>query len=273
MINVFQPSLGEQEAEAVLQVAEENWLGPGKQVQAFVASFADHIGVQPSELIAITSCTEGLFQILSAITFSPGDQVVMPTISFIGAAHAARSAGAEVVLCDVDPRTLNPCVEHIESRMTCRTKAIVLLHYGGDPGHIREIAAMARHKRVLLIEDAACAVGSSVDGQSVGTFGDIAAWSFDAMKILVTGDGGMIRLASPDLHHRVRLACYFGLAQSGIAKSTLSERWWEIEPLAVGRLALMNDLNASIGRVQLEPIANVSCTACFSGTGLRSSSW
>ena len=107
----------------------------------------------------MTSCTEGLFQAVAALGLSPGDAVILPTISFIGAAHAVRASGADVVLCDVDPITLNPTVEHVERAIAPEAKAVLILHYGGVPSHVARIADLAARRSLLLIEDARVLAG------------------------------------------------------------------------------------------------------------------
>src|SRR5437899_10063737 len=114
MINLFQPSAGEAELEAIRAVFASSWLGMGDRVREFERAFGEYINRPAAEVYAVSSCTEGLFHALAALDLGPGDDVILPTVSFIGAAHAVRSTGARVVLCDVDAGTLNPTVEQIE---------------------------------------------------------------------------------------------------------------------------------------------------------------
>lgn len=254
MINLFQPSTGDAELEAIREVLRSNWLGPGERVERFESAFADHIAQPRNEFLSVSSCTEGLFQAVAALGIGPGDEVILPTVSFLGAAHAVRCAGARVALCDVDSRTLNPEVEHVERAMSSSTRAVLLLHYGGDPGSVGEIAELAEARGVLLIEDAACGLGSSVAGRACGTLGDVGVWSFDAVKLLTTGDGGMIRCRDPELAERIRRNIRLGVGSSGLQRRGGSARWWEIDPASTGRRAAMNDIAAAIGLVQLERV-------------------
>lgn len=253
MLNVFQPSLGDEELEAVRAVFAGNWLGHGPRTRAFEAEFAEHLGVPPEGVVFINSATSGLFLAAELLDLGPADDVVLPSISFVGAANAISATGARPVFCDVDPRTLNPSVAHLEAVLTPRTKAVFLLHYGGYPGDVVEIAAFCRRRGVLLVEDAACAVSSSVDGVRCGAFGDIAMWSFDAMKVLVTGDGGMLYVRDPELALRAHRLAYHGLAHaSGMSASRkVPTRWWELDVQDFGRRVVGNDLTAAIGSVQL----------------------
>lgn len=255
MINVFQPSLGDAELAAIRDVFESNWIGKGSRVAAFEAAFASHLRSGPENVLSVTSCTEGLFQSVAALGLGKGDDVVMPTVGFVGAANAVFGAGARAVFCDVDPRHLNPDVAHIEAALTPDTRAVMILHYGGVPHALDDIAAFCRERGLHLIEDCACSVASSWNGQPCGTFGDVAVWSFDSMKILVTGDGGMIWARDPDLAARLRNSIMLGLdTESGLSSD--SERWWEFSVSNFGRRAIMNDVTGAIGLVQIDRLAD-----------------
>ncbi|MCE7082463.1 DegT/DnrJ/EryC1/StrS aminotransferase family protein [Streptomyces sp. ST2-7A] len=252
MINVFQPSLGEEEVEAVARVFADNWLGHGPRTKLFEEEFAAHIDVPAERLVFINSATSGLFLTAELLGLGPEDDVVLPSTSFVAASNAIASTGARPVFCDVDPRTLNPVVEQVESALTPRTKAVVLLHYGGYPGDVAAVAALCRERGIKLVEDAACAVASRADGTACGAFGDLAMWSFDSMKILVTGDGGMLYAREEALARKARLLAYHGLDQeSGFTTAGRSQRWWEPNVRAFGRRVIGNDIAAAIGSVQL----------------------
>lgn len=261
MINVFQPSLGEEELVAVSEVFKSNWLAKGKKVEEFESKFAAYQGVLPTQMVSTTCATEGLFSILEILNLSPEDEVIMPSIGFVATASATFNVGAKAVFCDVDPRTLNSSVEDIKAVMTDKTKVVLINHYGGYPAEIDKIADFCKENKLILIEDAACAIGSSVNGKKVGTFGDFAVWSFDSMKILVTADGGMIYCKDEEMAKKMREHLYLGLmegAKSGLEKSkSTKDRWWEYEISQYGRRAIMNDVTASIGLVQLSKLEDV----------------
>ncbi|GLW89884.1 DegT/DnrJ/EryC1/StrS family aminotransferase [Actinokineospora globicatena] len=252
MINLHQPDLGQDELVAVAEVFADNWPGHGPRSAAFEAAFAEHLAVDPDLVVFLNSATAGLFLACELLDLAPGDEVVLPSISFVAAANAVVRAGARPVFCDVDPRTLNPTAQDIASVLTGRTRAVVVLHYGGAPGDIEAISVLCRERGVELVEDAACAVGSSVRGRLCGTFGDLGVWSFDAMKVMVTGDGGMLRAKTPDQARRARRLAYHGLDKSGaFAAARESARWWEVDPAEPGHRFLGNDLAAALGMVQL----------------------
>jgi dTDP-4-amino-4,6-dideoxygalactose transaminase len=255
MIRVFQPTLGRAELDAIAEVFADQWPGAGPRVKAFEKAFADYVGVGRDQMIAVTSCTEGLFQSVAAFDLGASSEVIMPTISFIGAAHAVRAVGAGLRLVDVDPLTLNPSPEHLERALTSRTRGIIVLHFGGRLQAIREIADLAKSRGIFLIEDAACALGGRQGGVSYGAFGDIGIWSFDAMKLLVTGDGGMIRVADEALRERIFNGVNLGGVTPGLeAAANRKTRWWEVNPKTWGRMSFMNDLTAAVGLVQLQHV-------------------
>jgi dTDP-4-amino-4,6-dideoxygalactose transaminase len=255
LIRIFQPTLGEDELSAIAEVFADNWPGPGPRLKAFEKAFAAYIGAESDQMIGVTSCTEGLFQVVAALEPGPSTEIILPSISFIGAAHAVRASGARLRLADVDPLTLNPRPEHIEKALTAQTKAILLLHFGGRLDWIQDIAKLAKARNVVLIEDSACALGGRCNGDSYGTFGDIAVWSFDSMKLLSTGDGGMIRIGDDALRRRVFDRVTLGGVRPGLEGAASSRaRWWELNPVCLGRWSSMNDLEAAIGLVQLRRI-------------------
>jgi len=253
MINVFQPSLGEQELAAVREVFESNWVGRGAKANEFEAGFARHIGVGREHLTSVNSCTEATFIAMELAGVGPDSEVVLPTVSFVGAGNAVASRAARPVFCDVDPRTLNPTVADIEAVLTPRTKAVLILHYGGYPGEVAQIAALCRDRGILLIEDAAIAISSRIDGRACGTFGDMGVWSFDHGKIVVTVDGGMLYVRDPDLAARAPKLAYFGLEQTSGYDQALRARtrWWDFEISSFSRRSVTNDVLAAVGSVQL----------------------
>ncbi|HTN70943.1 MAG TPA: DegT/DnrJ/EryC1/StrS family aminotransferase [Methylomirabilota bacterium] len=255
MINVFEPALRAEELEAVKKVFESNWVGKGRVTDQFEAQFAGFLGVERNLIRSVSCCTEGLFQAMAMIGAAPGDEVILPTISFVGAANAVAAYGARPVFCDVDPRTLNPTAELMEGKITRRTKAVMILHYGGVPCDMDAISELVRERGLALVEDNACSVASRYRGKACGTFGDFGSWSFDAMKILVTGDGGMIFCKSPERAQQAEELVYLGLlSKSGFSTSN-EGRWWEFEIGSFGRRAIMNDISSAIGLEQLKKLS------------------
>ncbi|MBQ1080611.1 DegT/DnrJ/EryC1/StrS aminotransferase family protein [Nocardiopsis sp. B62] len=253
MINVFQPSFGDEELAAVREVLESRWVGHGPRVKDFEEAFARHLGVSTSNVVSADTCTTAAFTVMELLGLGPGDEVVMPSIGFVGIANAVAARGATNVFCDVDPHSLNPRLEDVEKALTANTRAVVVLHYGGAPGHIAEIARLCQGRGIALVEDAANAQASRVDGQACGTFGDFGFWSFDHGKIAVAVDGGMLYAKEPGEARRAAERLYLGMDRSsGFSQARNGgHRWWEFDVSSFSRRSVMNDLTAAIGRVQL----------------------
>jgi aminotransferase len=257
MINVFQPELRDEEVAAVKAVMLSNWTGRGKITDQFEAAWASHLGVGRDRIMSVSCCTEGLFQSVAASGVKAGDEVVLTSISFVGAANAVLASGARPVFADVDARTLNPTLEHIESCLTCRTRAVLITHYGGVAiADTRRIAQLCSQRGLTLIEDSACAPASRLpDGTACGTAGDFGVWSFDSMKMISTGDGGMLYCKSPEQAKALNLDVYLGLGTTSAISKT-GDRWWEFDVERPGRRAIMNDLSSAIGLEQLKKVAS-----------------
>ncbi|MCR5663635.1 MAG: DegT/DnrJ/EryC1/StrS family aminotransferase [Oscillospiraceae bacterium] len=254
MINVFQPSLGKEELARIEKVFASNWLGKGKENEAFETGFAAHLGVGREHVFTTNCCTEGLFASMHAFDIGPGDEVILPSISFVGSGNAVCACGAKLVLCDVDPRTLNATAAEIEKKITPKTKAVLLIHYGGIPCEMDEILALADRHGIKVIEDSACSVYSTYKGRACGTIGDMGMWSFDAMKILVCGDGSMLYFKDPELKTAMEKWLYFGLESKSGYSNSVDKKWWEYDVSSFGHRAIMNDVTAAMANVQLEKL-------------------
>jgi aminotransferase len=219
--------------------------------------FGQHLGVSADHVLFLNSATSGLFLAVELLGIGPGDEVVVPSNGFIANANCVVDAGARPVFCDLDDDVLNPRVQDIVHVLTPRTKAVMILHYGGYPGDVEKIAALCSERGVALIEDAAVSVASSVDGRMCGTFGDFGIWSFDARKVITTGDGGMLYARDPEVARRARRLAYHGLEdRSSFTTAAKSPHvWWSFEVEDIGRRLIGNDITAAIGKVQLGKLA------------------
>lgn len=254
MINVFQPSVGKEELERIAGVFESNWLGKGKLNDEFETGFASHLNMSRDHVFTTNCCSEGLFASMHMFEIGPGDEVIMPTISFVGAGNAVCAAGAKLVLADVDPRTLNVRACDIEPLITPRTKAIMVLHYGGVSCEMDEIMALADAHGLAVIEDSACSVSSTYKGKACGTIGDMGMWSFDAMKILVCGDGAMLYFKDPEKKIAAEKWLYFGLESKSGYSNSVDSKWWEYDVSSFGHRAIMNDVTAAMACEQLKKL-------------------
>lgn len=254
MINVMQPTLGREEIEALERTFASNWIGHGKLTSNFEKMYADHLGTTHEHTLSTNCCSEGLFSSMHLMGIRPGDEVILPTISFIGAGNAVCAHGAKMVLCDVDRRTLNARACDIEKCITAKTKAVLLLHFGGIPCEMNEIVALCKKYNLKLIEDCAAGVCSSYQGKALGTFGDMGMWSFDAMKILVSGDGAMLYFKDPMIREKAEKWLYFGLETKSGYENSVAQKWWEFDISCFGHRAIMNDITATIAIEQYKKL-------------------
>lgn len=254
MINVFQPTLGKEELDRIAEVFESNWIGKGNLVTEFESKWADHICSTSAKVLTTNSCSEGLFSSMHLCDIYQGDEVILPTISFVGAGNAVCANGSKMVLCDVDPRSLNARAEDIEKCITKKTKAILLLHFGGIACEMDEIMKLADINNLKVIEDCAAGVCSNYKGKALGTFGDIGMWSFDAMKILVCGDGAALHFKTPELREKAEKWLYFGLEAKSGFENSVAQKWWEFDISSFGHRAIMNNVTAAMALEQLKKL-------------------
>ena len=254
MINVFQPTLGKEELERIKKVFASNWIGKGSLVTEFEEVYARHLGSTKDRVLSTNCCSEGLFSSMHLCDIKPNDEVIAPTISFVGAGNAICANGSKLVLCDVDKRTLNARAEDIEKVITPKTKAILLLHFGGIPCEMDEIMDLARAYNIKVIEDCAAGVCSTYKGKAIGTIGDMGMWSFDAMKILVCGDGAMLHFRDPELREKAEKWLYFGLETKSGYENAVAQKWWEFDISCYGHRAIMNNVTAAMALEQYKKL-------------------
>jgi perosamine synthetase len=248
MIPVSRPYLGVEEEEAVVAALRSGWVTQGPRVAEFERAFAANLG--RSEAVAVSSCTTGLHLVFHALGLGRGDEVVVPSLSFIATANAVAHTGATPVFGDIDLATYNLDPASAARAMSRRTKAILLVHQVGLPADVPAFRRLARRARVRLVEDAACAIGSQVDGRPVGADADVAVFSFHPRKLVTTGEGGMIVTRSRPLAARLRSLRHHGVSMSDFARhaagTVVVEAYREI-----GYNYRMTDLQAAVGLVQL----------------------
>ncbi len=180
--------------------------------------------------------------------------MIVPTISFVGAGNAVCANGSKLVLCDVDPRTLNARAEDIEKVITPKTKAILLLHFGGIPCEMDKIMPLADTYGLKVIEDCAAGVWSKYKGHALGIDGDMAMWSFDAMKILVCGDGSILHFKEPEMREKADKWLYFGLEAKSGYENSAAQKWWEFDISSYGHRAIMNNVTAAMAIEQFKKL-------------------
>lgn len=258
MINIFQPDLGEEELKLVSEVFSSNWIGKGDYVLNFEREFAKSLQSNDKHFVSTNSCTEALFLASKLYNFNINDEIIAPSISFGAVGNCIVDAGAKLVLCDVDKNSLNTTASFIEEKITNKTKAVIITHFGGVPCEMDEIITLCNEKEILLIEDSACCPKSFYKNKAIGTMGDMGMWSFDAMKIICTGDGGMMYLRNLDDVEIIKELLYLGLSnrqKSGIDSFKGGDnQWWEYQITRPGRRSIMNNISGAIGLAQLSKL-------------------
>ncbi len=249
-IPVARPSFGADEEKALLEALRSGWVSQGPRVAEFERKFAEYVGAPYA--VAVSSCTTALHVALMTAGIKSGDEVICPSLSFIATANAIVYAGATPVFADIDESTYNMDPAAIERAITPRTKAILVVHQIGLPSALDEIAEIARRHGLLVIEDAACAIGAAYKGRRIGLPHTLmACFSFHPRKILTTGEGGMITTANEEGAARLRRLRQHAMTVSDLtrdrASTVMSESYDE-----VGYNYRMTDLQAAIGLVQLQ---------------------
>ncbi|AOR37640.1 glutamine--scyllo-inositol aminotransferase [Streptomyces fodineus] len=245
------PWLGEEEAKAASDAVLSGWVAQGPRVAAFEKAFAERVGAEHG--IAVSSCTTALHLSLVALGLGPGDEVVVPSLSFIATANAVRYVGAEPVFADVDLATGNLTPATVDAVRTPRTKAVLAVHQGGVPADAHALRAACADWDLPLVEDAACAIGSTVGGKPVGHGALIAAWSFHPRKLVTTGEGGMITTDDAEWAARLRRLREHGMNASAAERHASDKPVLE-SYLEVGYNYRMTDVQAAIGLVQLKKL-------------------
>lgn len=243
------PDVDDAEIAAITECVRNGWLTTGPKVREFEAAFARASGVKHA--IAVNSCTAALHIGLVAAGVGPGDEVVMPSLTFVAGAQCTLEAGATPVFCDVDEQTFTATPETMEAVITPRTKAIIAMPYGGRPMDAQKLAAFARERGIALIEDAAHAAGMLDRGEWSGAHATLAAYSFYATKNLTTAEGGMLLTNDDEVMERVRVLSLHGMDRDAWKRYT-ARGSWRYDVREPGFKYNMPDIAAAMGLVQLE---------------------
>ena len=242
-------TMGEKEVNAVAEVIRSGWLTMGAKTFQFEREFASYVGARHA--VAVSSCTAGLHLSLEAAGIGPGDEVLLPTTTFTATAEVVTYLGARPVLVDIDPVTLNLDVINAECKITARTRAIIPVHFGGQPCDLAEIRALADKYRLRVVEDAAHALPSTYRGRKIGAVSELTAFSFYATKTLSTGEGGMVTTENEDHASRMRVMRLHGISRDAWKRYT-AEGTWYYDVIEAGYKYNLTDMQAALGIVQLE---------------------
>jgi dTDP-4-amino-4,6-dideoxygalactose transaminase len=248
------PDIGDEEIQAVVECLRSGWVTTGPKTRQFEQEFGAYLG-GAVDAVAVNSATAGLHLALEALGVGPGDEVIVPTLTFTATAEVVRYLGAQPVFVDCEPDTLNLDLAAVEAAISPHTRVIMPVHYAGLACDMDGILALARTHGLRVVEDAAHAFPTLYKGRLVGTLeSDITVFSFYANKTMTTGEGGMVVTRDEQLAKRIRVMRLHGISQDAFARYTSRSPAWFYEVVAAGFKYNLTDLAAAIGIAQLHKI-------------------
>ena len=241
----------EQEVSAVTDVLHSRWLSMGEVTQGFEQDFASFIGAK--QTLAVTNATAALHLACLASGIGAGDEVVVPSLTFVATANAVRYTGAMPVFADIESDDwLNISPASIEACITERTRAILVVHYAGFPCDMPVIMEIARKHNLVVLEDSAHAIGSVLNQRTLGTWGSIGCFSFFSNKNMTTGEGGMLATDNDELAERLRLLRSHGM--TSLSWDRHKGHAWSYDVVDLGFNYRIDEMRAALGRVQLKKL-------------------
>lgn len=250
-IKVSRGCLGEDELAAVREVFAYGYFGHAHHVERFEAALREFLGAE--HVVATNTGTSALHLALDASGIAPGDEVLVPSITFVASFQVVRATGATPVACDVEPATLHLDLLDAERRITERTRAIMPVDYAGQPCRLDAVFALAERYGLRVVEDAAHAFGATYAGRRLGTQAELTCFSFDSIKNITCGEGGAVVTASAELAADMRRKRTLGVQRPRSVNGHAPPRWL-IEVTSQGFRYHMSDINAAIGLVQLSKV-------------------
>jgi perosamine synthetase len=250
MIPIAKPYMTKEEAQAAYDTILTGWITQGPRVQEFEEKFASYAGSKHA--IAVSNCTTALHLSMIMADVKPGDEVICPSMSYIATANAITYVGGVPVFAEVN-EDYNIDINHVKSLLSPKTKAILIVHQIGMPADIDAFRVLCNEKNLVLIEDAACAIGSSYKGKKIGSHSDLVCFSFHPRKVISTGDGGMITTSRPEFMERLKLLRQHGMSVNDRVRHNSDEIIFE-DHLEIGYNYRLTDIQASVGIKQLEKL-------------------
>lgn len=248
------PEIGEEEIQEVVDCLRSGWVTTGPKTKQFEQDFARYIGGDV-EAISVNSATAGLHLALEALGIGPGDEVIVPTLTFTATAEVVRYLGADPVFVDIDPVTLNIDVATIRAAITSRTKALMPVHYGGLACDMDAILDLARAHKLRVVEDAAHAFPTRYKERLIGTMeSDVTVFSFYANKTMTTGEGGMVVTRDATLAERIKMMRIHGISRDAFDRFVSKSPAWFYEVVAPGFKYNLTDIASALGIQQLRKI-------------------
>lgn len=250
LIPFYAPWITKEDRRAVLNALKSRWLTGGPRVADFEQMFSDYIGCKHA--IAVNSCTAALHLSMRVLNIKPGDEVIVPVFTFAATANAPIFCGARPVFVDIDEKTYNISAEDISNKITPKTRAIIPVHYGGQPCDMKEISEIAMDHKLSVVEDCAHSLGAEYSKAKTGNLGTIGCFSFYPTKIITTIEGGMITTDDEGLARKIKLLREHGLSKTALDRETDSS--WFYDVVDLGYNYRLNDVQAALGASQLKRV-------------------
>ena len=248
----YQPWITNQDEKAISEALKSRWLTGGPLAADFEKKFAEYMGVKCA--VSVNSCTAALHLAMRVLNIKSGDEVVVPDLTFAATANAALFVGATPVFADIDEKTFNISPNDVLNKITPKTKAIIPVHYGGQPCDMTELIEIAQDYKLHIVEDCAHSLGAKYDGKQTGSFGVFGCFSFYPTKIITTLEGGMITTNDENLAKKLQVLREHGMSKSAIDRE--SEASWYYDVVDLGYNYRLNELQSALGISQLERVEN-----------------
>lgn len=252
MIPVHRPFLGEEELRAIARIFDSRWLGMGAATKEFEDRLREFLGAR--HVIAVSSGSAALHVALHSLDLRPGDEVIVPSLTFVASVQAIVVVGATPVFCEIRADTLNMDIADALGRISSRTRAIMPVHYAGLACDMDALLPAARERGIRVVEDAAHAFGSTYRNRPVGALGDVTCFSFDAIKNITCGGGGAVATDDDEIASRIIARSNLGIGLDSWSRRD-TESHWQYEVAQPGFRYHMNNLNAAIGIAQLTRVS------------------
>ena len=251
-IPFYVPWITREDRRAVAEALKSRWLTGGPQAENFERKFAKYVGTKHA--VAVNSCTAALHLSMRVLNIKAGDEVIVPVLTFAATANAPIFCGARPVFADINEKTFNISPKDIQKRITERTKAIICVHYGGQPCDMKEILEIAEDYKLHVVEDCAHSLGASYDGTMTGNFGTLGCFSFYPTKIITTLEGGMVTTNDEKLNGKLRLLREHGMSRTASDRETNAT--WQYDVVDLGYNYRLTEPQAALGSEQLKRVAS-----------------
>lgn len=245
------PVIEDEEIDEVVKTLKSGWIGTGPKVARFEEEFREYTGAKHA--IAVASCTAGLHLSVIALGIGPGDEVIVPVLTFAATANAVIHSGAKPVFADVDISSMTIDPEDVRRKITPRTKAIIPVHFAGRACRLDELEAIAREHNLYLIQDTAHALETEYHGRKIGTFDHLASYSFYVTKNITTAEGGMVTTNDEEIANRLKIYALHGMSKDAWKRFS-DDGYKHYEVVFPGFKYNMTDIQASLGIHQLRKI-------------------